>query len=391
MTQTLRQAWGIILAGFLIAGFVLTPIVVRAAEFKAGEQSSFPFGETVRDDLYMVGSTVSSAGTVFGDGMFAGGNVLVSGPIGGDIAAAGGTVTILADVGGDLRIAGGTVILQSRVNEDVLIGGGQVTVAGPGINGEVVVAGGQITITAPIAGDAKIRGGDIIIDSTISGDVDVRADKVTLGEHAVIGGTFTYSAPEEVTLAEGAVVHGETAYTKVESRTGAKPEKRDIAKAFLALITVALFAKFLMLLVGALLLGYFFRRFTTETIMRTLAKPLGQLGRGVVVFIVLPVASIILLVTIIGLPLGALGLISFAALMIVTNFVAAIATGSVVHTWIWKPNEIQVNWKTILLGAVIYSILGIIPLIGWVVKFTILLMVLGAMCSIKSEILKSWR
>jgi len=391
MTQTMQRVWGLILTGFLVVGFTIMPAVAGAAEFKTGEQTNFPFGETIQDDLYMAGATVSSAGTILGDGLFAGGNVLLSGPIAGDAAAGGGTVTVLADVSGDLRLAGGTVVIQSGVGEDLLVAGGQLTIAGPGIGGEAVIAGGQVTITAPIAGKARIYAGEVFIDSVIGGDVEIHADKVTLGENAVLGGYFAYSAPQEATIADGAVIAGETVYSEVKA-SGEKVDKAGIAAFFAVLVGGLLLAKFFMLLLGALLLGFLLKRFAKEVVTRSAANPLNQLVRGGIWTIVLPVVSVFLLITVIGIPLGILGFLAFSGVMILANFAAAIVTGSVVHKWIAKPAEYEVNWKTIILGVVIYGIvLTFIPFIGWLAKLAILLIALGAMWSIKSEALKDWQ
>src|SRR3989344_3712907 len=94
---------------------MLVPIIALAAEFRGGEQVSFPASQSTKDDLYIAGGSVTSAGDISGDAVVAGGNVLVSGKIGADLTAAGGTVTVLADVADDVRVAGGTIIIQGAI------------------------------------------------------------------------------------------------------------------------------------------------------------------------------------------------------------------------------------------------------------------------------------
>jgi hypothetical protein len=324
--------------------------------------------------------------------MFAGANVLVSGAVAGDVSVAGGTVSVLSDVTGDVRLLGGTVIVQSGVGEDLLIAGGQVTLGGDGVLGEVVIAGGQISITAPVKGDVRVYGGEVFLDSVIDGDVLIQADKIILGENAVLNGNFVYTSVAEASIAEGALIVGETVYTPSEGNAGEKLDKASVIAFFAVLAGGVFLAKFFMLLLGALLFGYFFRRFAREVVARGVAKPWNQLGRGVVWVIVLPVVSVLLLTTIIGIPLGVLGLFVFGAVMIVGSFAAAILSGSVVHKWITKSSEYRVDWKTILLGVFMYGVVfSLVPFIGWVIKMAVFLVALGAMWDIKVQALKDWR
>jgi len=143
-------------------------------------------------------------------------------------------------------------------------------------------------------------------------------------------------------------------------------------------------------LVAVMILGLFFNRFFTEVAETAFKRPMAELGRGGVAFIVIPVASIILLVTVIGAPLGVLGLIAYTLLLIVAHVAAAMLVGALVGSWIFKKGY-EVSWRTILIGFVMYYILGFVPLIGWLVKAVFCLMALGAVVRIKTEVLNKWR
>lgn len=370
--------------GGLLVIYAFMPIAANAAQFLMEEQPNFPAGQTVNDDLYMAGGNVTSAGSVRGDLIAGGGSVLVSGPVSADLIVGGGNITVTGAVGDDIRAGGGNILIQGDVTGDVIIGGGQITLAGSRIGGDVAVGGGMLTISAPVAGDLKFGGGEIRIDAPISGSVEIDADKVTLGPRAVITGDLTYTASAEATLEEGARVGGETAFTQRETRGDAKA---GIA----AFITLWLFAKILMALAGAFAIAYIFKRFSRELVATAATQPLIEIGRGLVIFVVLPIVSVIFLFTVIGIPFGVLGLLSFFALLIFAHLAATIVTGSIVHKWIWKPAGYEVNWKTVLLGVLVYFVLGLIPFIGGIIKFGIMLITLGAMMNIKWSVMREWR
>jgi hypothetical protein len=366
-------------AGVAAVAVLLIPLVAFGAEFRAGDQPDTKLGETIQDDVYLAGGSVTSAGTVTGDAVAAGGNVVINGPVGADVMAAGGNVTILSNVGDDVRAAGGNVIVQGSVGGDVIAAGGQVTLQGS-VGGDAAIGGGTIRIEGPIEGDVHIGGGKVYIDAPINGTVTVEADTLTLGHNAALKG-ITYRASKELVREDGAVISGPINYTP-------RPARASPAAAA-ALFSAFALGKFLSLLACSLLVGLLLRRYSRQIVERVAERPLLELGRGLLTFAALPVISVILLITIIGIPLGILGLIGFVALLIVGWIVTPIIIGSFVYNFargVW-----EVNWLTILIGAILYTILGFIPFLGSLAQFLLMLLALGAITAIKLRLIRDWR
>ncbi|NTV44097.1 MAG: carbohydrate-binding domain-containing protein [Candidatus Yonathbacteria bacterium] len=352
---------------FLALG-ILFPLVSLAAEFRSDDSPTVRAGDVVADDLYIAGGTVTVTGDVQGDAVAAGGTVSVDGNVSQDVIVAGGNVAIRSTVGDDIRAAGGTVLVNAKVTGDVIAAGGQVTIAGPGIGGDVAGGGGDVTITAPIGGDVTLGGGNVRIDSDIAGNVKVEAGTLTLGPAANIHGTLTYTAEKEVTKEAGATVVGVTNFTP---RVGKQ-------EAPLVMSVIPVIMGFLILLVAAFVVGLVCKKCVAEIISLVSRNTLGMLGYGFVTLIVLPIASIILLVTVLGIPFGMLGLLTFAGLMLTSWVMAPIMLGTLLWKPIAKQNDIEITWKTILLGVVVFYIVGFIPLVGGVVTFFLMLLMLGA-------------
>ncbi len=367
-----------------LIGLIAVPVAVSALELRTGDAPMHAQGQVIADDLYMFGGSVTSAGTVRGDLVAGGGTILVSGPVSGDIAIGGGNITILSDIGDDARIAGGTIVFQGAVRGDVLIGGGQVTLGG-NVGGDILGGVGTITINAPVNGDIQLSGGDVRINSTVGGNLDIKADKVTLGPNARVLGDFKYSSPKAATIEEGARISGETAYTQT------KDKKEGTRNAVLAVLSIWLLVKVLMVFVAALIIGYFLKRFSSEVVHRAAGNWLSQLGRGLVFVIVTPILSIILLFTVIGIPFGVLGLLAFIAMLVFGSIITPIVVGSVLYKWMFKTQGYEISWKTILLGVLVYNIVGLIPFVGWLATAIAFLIAIGASMSIKTEEIKKWR
>jgi hypothetical protein len=314
--------------------------------------------------------------------------VTASGPVAGEALIAGGNVTVTGDVGNTLRIVGGNVTLEGAVAHDLVAAGGNITVGGAGVAGDAMIAGGNVTITAPVKGNVRIYAGDVTIDSAVGGNVSIHAKKVILGANAKIKGNFIYTSPEGASVNAAAVITGSTTYTKaVLPAASSMPSVAAIA----AVVSILFLIRIAMTLVGALVIGLTFKRFSQTAVERALTNVWAEIGRGLIVMIVLPIASIILMITVIGIPLGVIGFLAFGLLVGVTSLAVPIVAGSLIHKWIWKPAQYVVNWKTILLGTLAYLVLSIIPILGWIALLGLTLMTLGAIVSIKWEAIKEWR
>lgn len=381
-----KQLWANVLVSIGISATVLVlPVASLAFELRTGDQPSVSKTETLADDLYIAGGGVSSLGEVKGDIFSAGGNILINGKVSGDVMAGGGSVTILSDIADDIRVGGGTITITGAVGGDVILGGGQINLSGSGIKGDAIIGAGVVRIDAPIAGDARIGGGSVYLNSTINGNVLVDADELTLGKSAVINGTLSYKSPKEVIKEAGAVVKGQVNYTP-------RADRKEIGKSVkTALVSTWVIGKFIVLFVCALIIGLSFKKYSRELVRIVTARPLAELGRGLVTMIVLPVVSVVLMVTLVLAPLGMLGLIGFAAIMIVGWILVPIVVGSVADKYLFKRGEYAVSWKTILLGTFIYSILCVIPFIGGLMNAAAMLVTVGAMASIKWSVAREWR
>lgn len=364
------------------------PFLVFGADFRTGQQPSINASEKINENLYIAGGSVISAGSIEKDLMVLGGTAVLSGPVLGDLFVVGGNVTILNQVSGDIRVVGGNIVMTGDVLGDAVVAGGQIILSGKTIGGDVAIAGGAIRLESEVKGDVKIAGGEIYINAPITGNVEIKSQKLTLGPSADIKGDLIYKATKPATIEEGGKVQGETVFTEIK---GLNRNDKDAKAAMRGFLTFVFIAKFLMLLTGGLVIGLVFRKYSRELVEKGANNPLKELGRGVVAIIVLPILSIILLITIIGMPLGMLGLLSFIMLMVFASILTPVFLGALVYKWISRKSDYVVNWKTISLGVVIYCLLGLIPFLGWIVLCVASAITLGSALSIKWQVAREWR
>lgn len=366
----------------VVALIFAVPAVSSAMSFRISDNPSIGSSEAVAGDMYIMGGNVTSAGNVDGDLVVGGANIVVSGNVGADLAVGGGNITVLSNVGDDARIGGGTVVVAGKVGGDLIVGGGQVTVSGSGVSGDAVIGGGNVRLDASVAGDLLVGGGDVYINSQIGGDVKIEADKVTLGKDALIFGNLTYKSKAEMVKEDGAVVNGTVDFKLLTSKA-VSPKSSGIFSGFLVW-------KFLTLLVCALVVGLVFRRYSKEIAVLAVQRPWFELGRGLVAVVIIPIVSILLFAIAIAAPLGIVGLLGFAIMMIFACILSPVILGSVVYRYFSK-RELEISWKSILLGVFLHTLLGFVPFVGFLAQMLLALLALGAMLALKMRIAKEWR
>lgn len=358
---------------------VLIP-AAGAAEFRIAKQE----GNIVvaKDDnprnLYSAGNMISVDGNVTKD-MIAAGNILnVNGDIGDDLWMAGGTVVVQGNIGGSLRLAGGNIMINGIVKEDILVAGGNVTISNLAkIGGDIYVAGGVINIDALVDGDINIVGGRAMINNKVGGDVYAKMDDVLeLGSGAVIDGNLTYKAPKDLIMKEGAQINGEAEFSRIASKKWAK---KDFGKILIGFLTIKFLIKILSLVVTGLVLVHIFSKTTSRVVKKSLKNFWPSLGIGFAALVLTPVVCIILLVTVIGAKLAMILGVIYALVIMLSVFLGSIALGSLLMKLITKKDKYIVDWQAVVVGAVVFAVLRLIPIIGWLTYLVFALIALGVL------------
>lgn len=364
---------------------VFAPLISYGAEFKAGDSYKLRGGQAVEGNLYAAGGNVSIEGAVQGDLVAAGGTVLVRGPVKDDVMIAGGTVQISGPVGGDIRVAGGNVTIESEVKGEVIAAGGTVTfLSGSVVSGDVILGGGQVSLAGEVRGNLRGGAGVIDIDGNVRGDVDLNVDeKIIVSEAAVIEGDFAYRAPKKAEIKEGAEIRGTTDFkerVRGETRDGAR-------RGVLAFLTAWFLAKMLVVIAAGLAALWLARSYLQASIDRAYESFGKEILRGFVALVATPVAAIILMITVLGLIPGAALLLGYGTLLVLAKVGAAALMGSVIERAITK-KHVVVSWKTIVSGAVIGALLGLIPFVGWAIVLVFYLAALGTWSALMYERLR---
>ncbi|HXD07057.1 MAG TPA: hypothetical protein VN680_13465 [Burkholderiaceae bacterium] len=310
----------------------------------------------VEGDLFAAGSSVDVLAEVGGDALLAGGTVHVEAPVKRSVYAAGGRVSVDAPVQHNLRIAGGSLEIgpQARIGGSVSVGGGEVRILGP-VTGYVSVGAGRVFINAPIGGDAHIRAGHI-----------------ELGPKAAIAGKLQYSSRSEIVRDPAAQIAG--AVERVEPVQAVSGAVRPRSRAGYWIWTAGLMA------LAAVLAAWLPRRCAQvrELLGR---RPGASALAGFVALVCIPVAAVLLLITIIGAPLALLVVLIYPALLLL-GYVASGITAGTMALARWKGDVMdRRGWLALAaaLGVLAISLLARVPGLGAAVSLAALLLGMGGL------------
>jgi hypothetical protein len=362
---------------FAVAVLATAPVLAMGATIKAGESYNLRQGDIMDDNLYAAGGSVNIAGITNGDLIVAGGSLMVSGPVSGDLAAAGGTINVVSNIAGDARIVGGNIIILSSVTGDLVIAGGQINVSSSSAVGkDVQIAGGSVNFEGQASGNLNIMGESVYIDGTVAKDVVVKAKNIKFGPNTIIEGKLDYYSNSQAVLETGAIVNGATNFHKVNL-----PEvqgSKEAKWAILGFISIFALLKLVAGIVAGLIMFYFFKPQTSAVLKNSIVKFWPEALRGFIVLVVAPVAVILSFITVIGSTLGVIVLLFFAVMVVIASIMTVLLFAKLCLKYLFRKENYELNWWVIALSFLAFSIISLIPIIGWVVGFVIFLSAFGS-------------
>jgi cytoskeletal protein CcmA (bactofilin family) len=328
------------------------------------------------DDLYLSGDSVAVNAHVDGDVIAAGGRVSIDDHITQDVAAAAGQVEISGQVDDDVRAAGGQVRLNGRILGDAIAAGGHVWLTrGAQVGGRAWFAGGTVEVEGGVAGELRAAGNEVILAGPVDGDVRVYARTLKVLPGARIAGRLDYYSPTRTSIPPEAQL-GTVTYHPLE-------ESDDDTGRRSGLVLMIYFV----LAITGMVLYLIFPRFGLGAARAGGRRPGVSLGLGLAALFAIPPVATLLMMTLVGLVLGAL-LFGFYALLLLAGFLTALLfVGDRLLLRLHHGENVRYSKRLLSLIAalLILWLIGFVPLIGGLAVFLLVVFGMGAV------ILQGWR
>jgi hypothetical protein len=231
--------------------------------------------------------------------------------------------------------------------DDQIVLTGQLLIPSGQTVGSAVILDGDATVEGTVREDVVVLNGSAEISGTVGQDVVVLNGDAVIRSGAEIGGDLVTAGTPEVE--PGATIRGE--------RRGAQVTFDAELLGLAGRVAWWLAYSVSVLVLGLLLLAFGPR--LGEAVRRTASTRTGaSIGWGAGLFFLIPIGSVILAVTAIGLPLGISVLLGLALIYTVGYAVAAIAVGGL---FLKPPTS---RFLVFLLGWAILRAVGFVPFLG---------------------------
>jgi hypothetical protein len=235
---------------------------------------------------------------------------------------------------------------SGRDVDDQIVLTGRLIVPSDDTVGAAVIFDGDALVEGTVQDALVVLNGDAEISGTVEEDVVVFNGDVVVRAGAEIGGDLVTQG--DPIVEEGATIRGE----RGQVLTRFDFEGFGLAGRFAWWVGYSISV----LVLGLLMLLFVSR--LADAVRRVARERTGaSIGWGIGLFFLLPIAAVLLLITIVGIPLGIFTLLALALIYTVGYVVATIAVGGL----IFRSGS---TYPTFLVGWVVLRLLALIPVVG---------------------------
>ena len=346
--------------------FIATP--TYAAKFETGDYK-LEKDVIIEEDLYINGKDVVINGIVDGDLFVTGETVTVNGTVTGDLVVIASNLNVAGNVYGNTISLSQTATYSGILGENLFALASNANYSAQ--TGEDVYALlGTASVLGSIGDDLRILGGQVTIDSLIKGDALVSAGTYTVDEEKVTGNVYNSEMLDKALKLEN-----------VDVKVDTNVEDFKFLKSLN--LTTKLIGLVSMFLAGSLLINIMPVKTLNikEKITGSTSEFIYSLLVGIAVFILIPLPLIILLISIVGTPLGILlfGLLMFVCIF--GSLFVEIAFGEEILELFGKKNNNY--YLSLLTGRMLSVLISFVPILRGFYSMIITATAMGAIVRMK--------
>lgn len=296
-------------------------------------------------------------GSAFTSGQTAGSNADIS----GILLAAGYNI----DAGGSgehAMLAGYSVNLSGDYEKDVFAAGKSINISG-NAGRDMFIAGDAVTVSGTCQRNLFISASNVIISGKIGGDVYIGAGQITISNTAEISGQLHYNSDAKIGAPAFILSDADVTQPQDNENGGAaaSPSAKDI---ILGRLKSGFFG-FLGLILAAFIFLWLTPLWKTVDEKYTgapFSKYASAFGIGFAVLAGVPLASIILMITGIGIRTALILLFAYAALIAASPIIIGFIAGSLILRRVFKLKPCY--YSELALGLAVYKAVSLIPVLS---------------------------
>lgn len=340
----------------LVLSLFIIPFSVRAESSEYFYlDDNVDYSKEVQHNMFVFGNTLNENGVTKGI-LFAFANDLTSKSEMDYGVMLGNNVTISSEVANDLFLAGNIIkINNATINRDAYISGNSVKITNSTIDNTLFLAAETLKLD----------------NVTINGDVNVAVTTLEVSDNVIINGNLYYNEDAKVNGLDKLDCHKET-YESIDVQV--KQTKKEI---YIGIISSVLG----LLLVAILISAIYSKAYLKVTMDMSVGEVFKYLGLGILLIIAVPIISIFLMISLVGLPLGLILLVLYGLAIYLSLVWSGMLMGRLLHI----KNRI---FGTII-GVLIVKGLTYVPYVGGFFFAVFMLIGVGLTLKVMKPTMKS--
>jgi len=326
--------------------------------------------DQVHSGLYVrAASTVRIDGVVNGDVIVAAEDFVLNGTVNGSIYIAAGKARIDGVVSGNMHVAAGSVEMNGSAGSAYVAASDITFGKDAKLSGSLLSASSEANIGGQVGQGVYIAASTADLNAKVGASARIEASSIKVGKDAAIAGDLRYSQGAQIDIANDQNIEG--AITQVGQPKKPKNDLVDRASG-------VLFG-----LISSFILGLVMLFLAPKSVIATAdyvkQKPAQTLLAGFGFLVIAPVALVMTLVTLVGIPLAVIGFMIYVVLLIIAHIFVALLVGR----WVIKGDDKKrhtptANLLPLLVGLTLTGVIELLPILGGMVSFLVLIAGLGA-------------
>lgn len=354
---------------------MMMPFGVEAFEIRKGDSLLIGKGEVINDNVYVLANEIAVNGKINGDLVCLAKALNIKGEVAGDVICATQNAHIGGTITGDLRIAvGGKAVLSGTVenNANVLA----QTVSMPDLSSvrkSLLLLTDKAVINGSVGGNLEGAASQAEVAGHITGDIDLEMggkeikQPLSINEQAYVGGNVNYrSFNKKISISDEAYINKSVDH---EFKKAKDKNKNPFGFGWFYSLVFCL-------LIGLLIAWIGKKRIPAATKEMT-ERTSSCFAWGALLFMLAPIAFILLLLTIVGIPLALI----FGFLWLLTLLTAKVLTGIWLGQKILKKTDLKKDniFLAVVVGIIMLKLIITIPYVGQLFGLAAVIWSLGAL------------
>lgn len=363
----LKNHWKKLL--LLIFVFLATPNLSSATSFKNEKNFYLATGESISGNIYLISQKIVINGDVHGDLIALTNEILINGRVEGDVIVATQKFEINGEINGNLRLAATRADVNGKIARNLNFFGNYLSLKhNSKIFGSVLSNANSLELSGTIMKNVDHFNGELMLNGFVQGDVrnnSTNNNLFIIGDPAIVNGDIYYHS--DLTLSEKAQVSGSLYFTDKTEKRGGR---------FLSWWIILVYKILATLLIGITIFKLN-KNWLFSSKNNLLEKTRLSIFWGLAFIILIPLISLILLISVIGAPLSLLLIIVWLSMILISQVFASFYIGTEIVKKVSKKHR-RKYWPSFLIGASALFLIASLPFIGVLILIAIIIISSGS-------------